>query len=105
MDSENDPVPASDSRGITPVAAVQGTVTLTRVQDGFQDFLRSYTVLIDEVPAGRIRRGQTLHLNVPAGTHQMRLDDRLVLQPLLRASKAMGIPGISAQKVRHITKA
>jgi hypothetical protein len=55
------------------VAADQGTIELTRAQDGYQDFLRSYTVLIDEVPVGKVRRGQTLHLKVPAGTHHLRL--------------------------------
>ncbi|MEU1480904.1 hypothetical protein [Streptomyces sp. NPDC005760] len=55
------------------MAAGQGTIELTRVKDGYQDFLRSYTVLIDDVPAGRVRRGQTLRLKVPAGTHQLRL--------------------------------
>lgn len=73
IDSESDPVPGPHSKEIPPVVAGQGAIELTRVQDGYQDFLRSYTVLIDEVPAGKIRRGQTLHLMVPAGTHQLRL--------------------------------
>ncbi|MFI8074302.1 hypothetical protein ACIF85_36825 [Streptomyces sp. NPDC086033] len=72
------------------MAAVQGTITLTRVQDGFQDFLRSYTVLIDEVPAGKVRRGQTLHLNVPAGTHQMRLTIAWCSSPSLTADIEAG---------------
>ncbi|WP_328752788.1 hypothetical protein OHT57_45145 [Streptomyces sp. NBC_00285] len=55
------------------MAASQGTIELTRVQDGYRDFLRSYAVLIDEVPVGKIRRGQTLHLEVPASSHQLRL--------------------------------
>jgi hypothetical protein len=90
MDNENDPVPASDSKGNPPVAAVQGTIELTRVQDGFQDFLRSYTVLIDEVPAGKIRRGQTLHLKVPAGTHRMRLAIAWCSSPSLTADVEAG---------------
>ncbi|MHA6765718.1 hypothetical protein [Streptacidiphilus sp. PAMC 29251] len=67
------------------MAAGQGTIELTRVQDGYQDFLRSYTVLIDEVPAGKIRRGQTLHLKVPAGTHELRLTIAWCSSPLMTA--------------------
>ncbi|MFI5681944.1 hypothetical protein [Streptomyces cellulosae] len=72
------------------MAAVQGTIALTRAQDGFQDFLRSYTVLIDEVPAGKIRRGQTLHLKVPAGTHQMRLTIAWCSSPSMTADIEAG---------------
>jgi hypothetical protein len=90
IDNENDPVPASDSKGIRPVAAVHGTIELARVRDGFQDFLRSYTVLIDEVPEGKIRRGQTLHLKVPAGTHQMRLTIAWCSSPSLTADVIAG---------------
>ncbi|MFF2996985.1 hypothetical protein ACFVTC_20880 [Streptomyces sp. NPDC057950] len=66
-------MPGPHSKAIPPVVAGQGTIELTRVQDGYQDFLRSYTVLIDEVPVGKVRRGQTVHLKVPAGTRQLRL--------------------------------
>lgn len=92
IDNENDPVPARDNKGIPPAAAVQGTIELTRVQDGYQDFLRSYTVLIDEVPAGKIRRGQTLHLKVPAGTHQMRLTIAWCSSPSVTADIDTGTP-------------
>jgi hypothetical protein len=55
------------------MAEREGTIELTRVQGGRRDLLRSYTVLIDEVPAGKIGRGQTLRLTVPEGPHQLRL--------------------------------
>jgi hypothetical protein len=56
-----------------PVPTGHGTIELTRAQNGYQDVLRRYTVLVDEAPVGRIRRGRTLRLTVPAGTHQLRL--------------------------------
>ncbi|WP_329116649.1 hypothetical protein [Streptomyces sp. NBC_01465] len=84
-DDENDPVPAG-----------QGTIELTRVPDGYRDFLRSYTVLVDEVPAGRIRRGQTLNLQVPAGTHQLRLTIAWCSSPAMTVDIDAGTPAYFA---------
>jgi hypothetical protein len=59
--------------GSDAVPVGHGTIELTRVQEGYKDSLRGYTVLVDEGPVGTIRRGQTLRLPVPAGTHRLRL--------------------------------
>ncbi|WP_055586120.1 hypothetical protein, partial [Peterkaempfera griseoplana] len=63
--------PAGPGNDAAP--AGQGTVVLSRVQDGYRDALRRYTVLVDDATVGTIRRGRTLRLALPAGPHRLQL--------------------------------
>ena len=51
----------------------QGTIVLSRARGGYRDMFRPYLVLIDDIEIGRIKRGQTLRFDVPAGAHRLQL--------------------------------
>ena len=46
-----------------------GTLVVRRPKGGWRDFARSYRIKIDGRYRGRLRRGQSLTLQVPAGRH------------------------------------
>ena len=50
-----------------------GTIVLSRARGGYRDVLRRYAVLVDDTKVGRIGRGETLRLDVPAGAHRLQL--------------------------------
>ena len=56
-----------------------GAIEVTRTRGGRHDLWRAYTVLLDGVPAGKIRQGQRLQLHVAAGPHEIAL--KLATQP------------------------
>ena len=69
-----------------------GTIELTRLRGG-RDRWRAYIVLLDGVPAGKIRQGQRLHLRAPVGPHEVALKlDRASSPP----SRADARPGQTA---------
>jgi len=72
----------------TPIEC--GTIQLSRVQGGYRDMLRRYTVLVDDAPAGRIGRGQTLRLDVPPGAHRLQLKISWCTSPSLTAEVESG---------------
>lgn len=57
----------------TVLPVERGTIQLSRVQGGYRDRLRRYSVLIDGRQAGRVGRGRTLRFDVPAGAHTLQL--------------------------------
>jgi hypothetical protein len=65
---EGDRVPSE-----TTAPVESGAIQLSRAQGGYRDLLRRYAVLIDEVQAGRIGRGQTLRFDVSPGLHELQL--------------------------------
>jgi hypothetical protein len=50
-------------------------IKVRRVKAGFfeRDRLRSYVVMIDERPSGRLRRGKEIVIEVPPGHHEVRI--------------------------------
>jgi hypothetical protein len=46
-----------------------GSLVVLRPKGGWRDFARSYRIKVDGRYRGRVRRGQSLELPVPAGRH------------------------------------
>ena len=46
-----------------------GTLVVRRPPGGWRDFARSYRIKVDGRHRGRVRRGRTLELTLPAGRH------------------------------------
>ncbi|SDO22397.1 hypothetical protein [Geodermatophilus sp. DSM 45219] len=67
-----DDVPLSGASGTSG----SGALVVSRPAGWYQDRLRRYEVLVDGRVAGRLRRGEDLRLDVPAGRHsvQARID-------------------------------
>jgi hypothetical protein len=68
----------------------KGTIELTRLRGGHRDLWRAYTVLLDGVPAGKIRQGQQLQLRVPAGPHEIAMKLDRASSPPSRADVRIG---------------
>ena len=54
----------------------QAKLTIKRTSGDYRDLFRSYKVLVDGEPVGKLRPGAQLHVEVPAGRHdvQARID-------------------------------
>jgi hypothetical protein len=47
------------------------TIVISRKRGGGRDLLRSYAIMIDGNPVGKIKRGQRVELPVPHGAHEL----------------------------------
>ena len=57
---------------MAPVNSETGTLVVRRPRGGWRDFARSYRIEVDGRRRGRLRRGRTVELKVPAGRHVVR---------------------------------
>jgi len=46
-------------------------LVLTRERGGWRDWFRSYSVMIDQQEAGRVKRGERVELPITAGHHEV----------------------------------
>lgn len=53
----------------TDLPHITGTLIVERPKGGWQDLLRSYTIRVDGSKIGSLRRGQSVTLELPAGSH------------------------------------
>jgi hypothetical protein len=57
-----------DHRGVTVIA----TLTVVRAPGSFIDRLRTYDIVVDDKPRGRVAPGRSLSLAVAPGRHRVR---------------------------------
>ncbi|WJY18106.1 hypothetical protein QQS45_10800 [Alteriqipengyuania flavescens] len=50
-----------------------GILTIARQKKGWRDLLRAYCVEVDGEDVGKVRRGETFRVDLPAGSHSVRL--------------------------------
>jgi hypothetical protein len=68
-----EPAEPGDVGGASAAPPGHGAIVLSRAHGGHRDALRGYAVLVDDAQVGSIRRGQTLHFQLPPGPHRLQL--------------------------------
>ena len=51
--------------------ADDATIVISRKRGGWRDRARSYVIMVDNTPVGKIKHGQRVELPVPHGRHEL----------------------------------
>src|SRR3954470_14407680 len=73
---------SSRRRGFTDLARLR----LYREPAAWADRLRAYTLLVDGVPCGAVKQGETLEVDLPPGDHRVQMKIDWATSPVLSVS-------------------